>query len=103
MPNTLVITIGFAPPIVTETVYGLMTADPPWVPDRIVIVTTARCKALLMKGTDGVALCDNPGRSGKIAELFAERNHPLRFHDRRSPVARPRDLAGRKISRCEYL
>ncbi len=31
---------GLSPQIVTETLYALITADPPWVPDEIHIITT---------------------------------------------------------------
>lgn len=39
--NILVITLGGAPGIVTETVWALIERDPPWVPDEIYLVTTS--------------------------------------------------------------
>jgi CRISPR-associated protein (TIGR02584 family) len=39
--NVLVITLGGAPGVVTETVYALLKRTPPWVPQEIYLVTTS--------------------------------------------------------------
>lgn len=62
MFNILIITVGATPQIVTETVWALLTRDPPFVPGRILLVTTARGREELVP-----ALC---GPQGRLSELF---------------------------------
>jgi len=74
MPNTLVITLGGKPQIVTETVYGLMMRTPPWVPDEIIIATTSDFVETLRNPDPATtALC---GPKGKLAELYASQGLP---------------------------
>jgi len=72
--NILIITLGATPPVVTETVWALLTREAdgnpaPFVPVRIHLVTTARGKQDCQKHLIG--------KAGKLAELFAEFKLPL--------------------------
>jgi CRISPR-associated protein (TIGR02584 family) len=70
--NMLILTLGGAPAVVTETIYALVRPEPldgepapqPWVPHEIHIVTTAEGRA---DGAPVLRGCDS-----KLAELFRE-------------------------------
>jgi CRISPR-associated protein (TIGR02584 family) len=73
--NVLVLTLGSAPAVVTETVYALLRpeaqdgepAAEPWIPDEIHVVTTAKGRE------EGKPLLR--GSQSKLAELFSQLGH----------------------------
>jgi len=46
----LLLTLGSTPQVVTETIHALITQDPPWIPDRIVLATTDHGARLFREG-----------------------------------------------------
>ncbi len=95
MENVLIITVGVTPQIVTETVWALLTRDPPFVPTKIILATTR----------DSAEVFEHKrllGRTGKLCELyhylgrsedyvepeirFAEGADGARYHDVRTQI-----------------
>lgn len=68
----LLITAGETPQLVTETVYGLLTQPEPWVPDAILIATTASGAKLFREGGGARDLAPLLGPAGKLRELYAD-------------------------------
>lgn len=48
--KVLLLTLGSTPQVVTETIHALITQDPPWIPDRIVLATTDHGARLFREG-----------------------------------------------------
>ena len=60
--NILIMTLGETVAVVTETVYSLLTRDPPWVPEEVHIVTHANGRALSRQVL--------AGKNGELSKLF---------------------------------
>lgn len=71
MPRrVLLITVGNTPQIVTETIYELLNGTPPWVPDEIVLVTTATGEERFYQGDAKEGLAPLFGVTGKLTQLY---------------------------------
>jgi CRISPR-associated protein (TIGR02584 family) len=76
--RVLLITMGETPQIVTETVYALLTQNPPWIPYRIILATTGSGKEIFENGLtidrDGdpliPVLLPLIGEKGQLARLY---------------------------------
>ena len=68
----LLITAGETPQLVTETVHSLLTRPEPWVPDAILIATTASGATLFRDGGGPRNLPQLFGQAGKLRELYAD-------------------------------
>lgn len=89
----LLITAGETPQLLTETIYGLLTRAPtPWVPDSIIIATTARGASLFEEGGGPRALPALLGRSGKLRQLYGELGLASAFVE--PELLLPRSLGG---------
>lgn len=71
-PKTLIFTTGETPQVVTETLWALARRDPPWLPDRILLATTARGAEVYRNGRSDArgALPPLLGAGGRLAELW---------------------------------
>jgi len=74
MSNVLLITVGDTPQVVTETVHALLTAEPPWVPARIILATTGFAERRFRTWVDdrGSRRAPLTGPDGKLRALYAE-------------------------------
>ncbi len=93
MEHILIITVGVTPQIVTETVWALLTRDPPFVPAKIILATTKdsaevfRHKHLLGPNGKLSELYHYLGRPDDYVEpeiRFAEAADGARYHDVRT-------------------
>lgn len=68
----LVVTTGETPQVVTETLWALARSDPPWLPDRIVLATTAAGARIYREGHAGRGLAPLLGAGGRLAALWRD-------------------------------
>lgn len=98
--RVLLITTGSSPQVVTETVYALATASPPWIPERIVLATTADAARQFREGRhngDGKAiLAPLLGKDGKLAALAKALGIDLGMEQ--VDVLVPRDADGLEVA-----
>lgn len=73
-PKTLIFTTGETPQVVTETLWALGHRDPPWLPDRILLATTARGAEVYRNGRSDARGVLPPllGAGGRLAELWRQ-------------------------------
>ncbi|WP_194745343.1 CRISPR-associated ring nuclease Csm6 [Thermaurantiacus tibetensis] len=73
-PKTLIFTTGETPQVVTETLWALSHRDPPWLPDRILLATTARGAEVYRNGRSDARGVLPPllGAGGRLAELWRQ-------------------------------
>lgn len=64
--RVLMVTVGATPQVVTETVYALLEQG--WVPERILLLTTAEGERLFTEGAPPLV-----GSGGRLAALYAAR------------------------------
>ena len=74
----LLITAGETPQLVTETVYALLKREPqPWIPDEILIATTARGAEVFEHGREGkLPLPPLLSSKGRLKQLYADLRLP---------------------------
>ena len=78
--KTLLLTLGSTPQVVTETLYALATADPPWIPDRIILATTEHGARLFRKGRaapEREPIAPLLGSQGMLARMVQQLGLPL--------------------------
>lgn len=76
----LIITAGETPQLVTETVFALLSGADPWVPDQLLLATTASGKALFETGQGRFTLpvlISEDRAQGKLVELFSHFGYSL--------------------------
>ncbi len=73
-PKTLIFTTGETPQVVTETLWALARRDPPWLPDRILLATTARGEKVYREGRSDARGTLPPllGDGGRLAALWRQ-------------------------------
>lgn len=96
--KVLLLTLGSTPQVVTETLYALVTADPPWIPDRIVLATTAYGKRLFEQGRVIEGRHDIApllGKDGMLSRLINSIGLPQSLTD--AEIVVPADKTGQPI------
>ncbi len=68
--RTLLVTGGATPQVVTETVWALAQASQPWLPDEIILATTASGARIYREGQPERGLRPLLGAQGQLAALF---------------------------------
>jgi CRISPR-associated protein (TIGR02584 family) len=73
MPHrTLIITVGQTPQVVTETVYALLKAPNPWIPNKILLATTRLAADLFASGSADRGLDPLVGAEGRLRLMYQE-------------------------------
>lgn len=78
--KVLLLTLGSTPQVVTETLYALATADPPWIPDRIILATTDHGARLFREGrasTERTPIAPLLGDEGMLAHMVKACSFPV--------------------------